>query len=88
MAKLTHEIWEETVDGMVLHSCCLAGQQGDACRHALGPNARLLQTFDAGNHFEAMTIYNQQLGREPYTSNYLSDFDPYPHERARQSDPQ
>lgn len=78
MATLVHEVWEETADGMVLHSCCLAGPRGEGCRLTLAPNARRLQTFEAGCHFEAMTIYNSLLGREPYTTDQPWDYEPYP----------
>ena len=80
MAVLIHEVWEEVVDGMVLHTCCLAGPRGEGCRKCLEPGATLLTTFEAGSHFEAMTIYNQYLDREPYTTDHPVDFQPYPEE--------
>lgn len=78
MATLVHEVWEETTDGMVLHSCCLAGPRGEGCRSTLAPNARLIQTFEAASHFEAMTLYNSLLGRERYTTDQSWDYQPYP----------
>ena len=86
VATLVHEIWREDGEGgMVLHTCCLAGAMGERCRRALAPNARLLLTFDAGSHFEAMTIYNRLLGREPYNTDQTWDYEPYPAEwRERQ----
>ncbi|MBX9627876.1 MAG: hypothetical protein K2X82_29020 [Gemmataceae bacterium] len=80
MASLVHEVWEESVDGMVLHTCCRAGPRGDGCRSFLAPGARLLATFEAGSHFEAMAIYHRLLGREAYTSDYETDHEPYPEE--------
>jgi hypothetical protein len=80
MARLIHEIWEEIRDGMVLHSCCLAGPGGEGCRGVLEPGARLLSTFEAGSHFEAMTIYHRILGREEYTTDQPWADDPYPEE--------
>jgi hypothetical protein len=80
MAILIHEIWEHVCDGMVLHSCCLTGPGGDVCRGLLEPNARLLTTFEAGSHFEAMTIYNRYLRHESYTTREPWDFEPYPDE--------
>jgi hypothetical protein len=83
MSRLVHEIWEETTDdGMILHSCCLAGVLGAECRKSLAPNARLLSTFEAGSHFEAMTIYHEYLDREKYTTIYEQDYLPYPREWA------
>ena len=79
MAKLIHEVWERIEEGSLpLHTCCLAGPMGDDCRGLFAPNARLLTTFEAGSHFEAMTIYNRFLGREQYKSDQPWDYEPYP----------
>jgi hypothetical protein len=78
MSKLVHEVWEEVEDGMVLHTFCLSGPRGENCRRTLAPGARLLATFEASSHFEAMTIYNRILGREPYTTDEPWDYQPYP----------
>jgi len=58
----------------------MAGPNGDAQRRMHNSTVRLLATFDAGSHFEAMTIYNKYLGRETYTTNQPWDFEPYPEE--------
>ena len=81
MAVLVHEVWEEVSEGMLLHACCLAGPHGEACRAILGPGARLLTTFEAGSNFEAMSIYNRYLDREPYTTTEPWDHEPYPEDR-------
>ena len=80
MAALVHEIWETTEDGMVLHTCCLAGSLGAACRETLSADSRLLITFVAGCHFDAMTIYHSFLGREPYSTDHHDDYRAYPEE--------
>ena len=80
MAALVQEIWEHDCDGMVLHACCLARPRGDGCRGFLETNARLLTTFEAGSHFEAMTTFNHYLGRETYTTREPWDHEPYPDE--------
>ena len=77
MAALVHEIWEATQDEMVLHTCCMAGSLGDACRKTFPSNSRLLVTFVADCHFDAMTIYNRFLGREPYSSEHEDDYREY-----------
>lgn len=43
-----------------------------------GTRPRLLTTFEAGSNFEAMSIYNHYLDREPYTTNESLDYEPYP----------
>lgn len=78
MARLVHEVWEAISDGMILHTCCLVGPRGDGCRRALESGAQLLTTFEAESHFDAMTRYNQFLGREPYSTNQPLDYEPYP----------
>ena len=78
MAELVHEIWETTEDGMVLYTCSMAGMLGAACRETLPSDSRLLITFVAGCHFDAMTIYNRFLGREPYSSEHDDDYNAYP----------
>lgn len=78
MAVLVHEVWEEAIDGTVLHACCLAGRLGEDCRRVLAPGARLLTTFKAGSHFEAMTLYHRFLDREPYCTDQAWDHQPYP----------
>src|SRR5438477_12111387 len=80
VAILSHEVWEEITDGMLLHTCCLSGPHGDDCRRALKPGARLLTKFEAGSHFEAMTTYYRFLGREKYTTDEAADRQPYPDE--------
>jgi hypothetical protein len=88
MRKLVHEVWEEIgEDGMVLHRCCLAGPGGEGCRRTLAAGARLLLTYEAGSHFEAMTIYNRFLGREPYSTDQPWDYEPYPEEWYREQHP-
>ncbi|MBL8822643.1 MAG: hypothetical protein JNJ77_08660 [Planctomycetia bacterium] len=58
----------------------MAGPRGDGQRAFLEPGARLLTTFKAGSHFEAMTIYHNYLGREKYTTSEPWDYEPYPDE--------
>lgn len=78
VTKLVHEVWEEFTDGMLLHACCLAGPRGAGCRSTLTPNAWLRWSFEAGSHFEAMTIYHALLRREPYSTDQPGDREPYP----------
>jgi hypothetical protein len=76
MAILRHEVWRGS-DGLPM--CCLAGPDGDKARRLFGEkNATLVWTFEAGSHFEAMTKYNEFLGREVYTTDQAPDHTPYP----------
>jgi hypothetical protein len=78
---LRHEIWEDFgAEGESLPTLCLAGPLGDGCRNVLGPGAPLLTTFEAGNHYEAMTIYHRLMGWGVYTTDQPGDYEPYPDE--------
>jgi len=60
---------------------------GEGARKMLGAEARLVRTFEAGSHFEAMTKYNEILGRGPYTTDQEWDRQPYPDDwRSMQAD--
>lgn len=81
MAILLHEVW---VGAEGLPGCCLAGPMGEEARKRFAQDgARLVWTFEAGSHFEAMTKYNEHLGRGPYTTDQPSDREPYPEEWLR-----
>lgn len=81
MVELRHEIWVDGGEsGAELEGCCLAGPDGDGFRRRLAPSARLLHTFEAGSHFEAMCTYHRLVGREPYSSDLAQDHAPYPAE--------
>ena len=87
MAMLVHEIWEDVGDdGSVLPGVCLAGPDGDAFRKHLHPDARCADRFEAGSHFEVMTIYYRHYGWGDYASSFASDRSPYPEDwEIRQS---
>ena len=80
MATLLHEIW---VDPEGLELCVLAGPDGADARALLPGNSRLVHTFKASSHLEAMQYYHQYLGREPYESSFPDiDSRPYPDDWA------
>jgi hypothetical protein len=92
MVTLVHEIWEVIDDrGSVLPALGLAGPDGDGFRERLHEDARedglepprCVGTFEAGSHFEAMTIYYRRYNRGEYTADLASDREPYPEEWAR-----
>jgi hypothetical protein len=84
MAILTHEIWEEIDErGNVLPGVCLAGPDGEGFRKLQKKNARCVLRFEAGSHFDAMTIYYRWYGWGIYTSDLTSGREPYPDEWAK-----
>ncbi len=82
MTALVHEVWESNQDGMVIHTCCLAGALGVECRDMLPADSELLITFLANCHFDAMRIYYRFLDREPYSTDMQQDLLAYPVEWA------
>ena len=83
MAMLLHEIWEDIGgDGSVLPALCLAGPDGEAFRKLLHKDARCIDRFEAGSHFEAMTIYYRHYGWGAYKTDFAWDREPYPDDWA------
>ena len=60
--------------------CCLAGPRGDGARAMSSEGAKLLTTFEAGSHFEAITIYYSYLDRGAYSTDQEWDHERYPEE--------
>ncbi len=65
MATITLEIW---VDPDGDESLLYAGELGAESRRKLPPGSKMLKRIRAGSHFEAMTLYHEFLGREPYSA--------------------
>jgi hypothetical protein len=82
VATLNHEVW---ICGDGNPGCCLAGLAGDGARQLFAEDgaARLVWTFEAGSHYEAMNKYHAYLGREPYTTHQPWDYEPYPEDWLR-----
>lgn len=84
LVTLVHEIWAEpnldNPDCGDLFSCVLAGPDGDEARAMNSPDARMVGTFEAGSHFEAMTTYNQRVHGQSYSTDQGWDREPYPAE--------
>jgi hypothetical protein len=80
--KRLFQVWEDDDgDGVVGITLCSAGSSGEASRQLLRPNAKLLATFEAESHFEAMTLRNQMMWWEPYKAMpgfEAEDKEPFP----------
>jgi hypothetical protein len=78
---LLHEVWENFGDeGESLPCLLIAGRLCEQARDRLNPQAKLLTTFEAGSHFEAMTIYYRLMGWSKYVTDQPWDYQPYPDE--------
>jgi len=64
---MKHEIWK---DDEGLTTLCLAGKHGEDTRSKiLEPDAKLVSTFDAKSHFEAMTKYYEYMDWGEYETD-------------------
>lgn len=77
MAVLKHEIWR---DPEGLTGLCLAGPIGDSFRALQEPGRLLVGTIDASSHVEVMAKYYVLMGWGSYTTDFESDYQPYPDE--------
>lgn len=71
MGRVLHEIWE---DAEGLPGLIMAGEKGEAARKLFQEEGKkLVHTFYASSHFEAMTIYYDYYGWGEYTTVYEYD---------------
>lgn len=83
MTTLRHELWEQpSEDGQMLPGLCLAGPDGKGFRELLEPGARLVVTFEASCHFDAMSKYYQLVGYGEYVNEEPWSHEPYGQEEA------
>lgn len=77
--NVKHEVWEDT-EGLT--TLCLADERGDDCRKLLEYNSKLIHTFYASSHYEAMTIYYKFMNWGEYTTEFEMDKEPYERKNA------
>lgn len=78
--NVKHEVW---ADPEGLTTLCLADERGDDCRKLLEPESKLIHSFYAESHYEAMTIYYKFMDWGKYTSEFEIDKQPYENKNAR-----
>lgn len=74
---IKHEVWE---DEEGLPGLCLADSRGNDFRSLMEPGSKLIHTFYASSHYEAMTIYYQFMDWGVYTTEFEVDKLPYDEE--------
>ena len=72
--NVKHEVW---IDPEGLSTLCLSDEKGNDCRKSLEPGSKLIHTFYAVSHFEAMNIYYKFMGWGPYETVFEIDKEPY-----------
>jgi hypothetical protein len=78
--NIKHEVWED-LEGLT--TLCLANERGEACRKLLEPGSKLIHSFYAENHYEAMTIYYKFMDWGVYTTEFEIDKEPYEKKNAQ-----
>lgn len=74
MAKIKHDIWQ---DPEGLTSLCFSGVMGMECRRLLEPNSKIIHSFYADSHYEAMIKYYEFMGWGKYETEFETDKLPY-----------
>ena len=73
MASIKHDVWEDNEGA----SLCFSGELGEENRTLLGKDAKIIFSFYADSHFNAMTQYYKYMGYGVYTTMYEIDKIPY-----------
>jgi hypothetical protein len=69
-----HEVWKDKDE---LTTLCLADESGNDSRKLLEPESKLIHSFYAESHYEAMTIYYKYMNWGIYTTEFEIDKEPY-----------
>lgn len=77
--SVKHEVWED-LEGLT--TLCLSDERGDDCRKLLEPGSKLIHTFYASSHYDAMTIYYKFMDWGIYTTEFEIDKQPYDKKNA------
>ncbi len=77
--NIKHEVWED-LEGLT--TLCLADERGDDCRKLLEPGSKLIHSFYAESHYEAMTIYYKFMDWGIYKTEFEIDKEPYDKKNA------
>ncbi|WP_155209164.1 hypothetical protein [Fulvivirga aurantia] len=74
MTAIKHDIWQDE-DGLTM--LCMAGELGKESRTLLEPNSRIIHSFKANSHFDAMTQYYTYMEWGQYESEFEEDKQPF-----------
>lgn len=74
MTEIKHDIWKSEDD---LTSLCFSGELGEEPRSILEPNSKIIHSFYANSHFDAMTKYYEFMDWGVYETEFEIDKEPY-----------
>lgn len=70
MSRIQHDIW---IDEEGKTSLCFAGELGRESRSVLDENCKIIYSFFASSHFDAMTQYYDYMKWGIYTTQFPID---------------
>ena len=74
MTSIKHDIWQ---DNEGLTSLCFSGDLGEESRSLLEPGSKIIYSFYADSHFDAMTKYYEFMKWGIYETEFEIDKQPY-----------
>ncbi|RKD90183.1 hypothetical protein [Mangrovibacterium diazotrophicum] len=74
MTSIKHDIWQYR-EGLT--SLCFSGDLGEESRSLLEPDSKIIHSFYADSHFDAMTKYFVFMGWGKYETEFDIDKQPY-----------
>jgi hypothetical protein len=80
MKGIEHEVWQDTEGLTGLYR---ADKRGDEKCAQPEKDSKLVHSFYASSHFEAMTIYYRFMGWGSYRTDFETDKEPYPELKNR-----
>tara|TARA_R110002096_G_scaffold119088_4_gene257978 strand:+ start:55 stop:327 length:273 start_codon:yes stop_codon:yes gene_type:complete len=74
MTSIRHDIWQ---DKEGLTSLCFSGDLGEESRSLLEPDSKIIHSFYADSHFNAMTKYYEYMDWGVYETEFDIDKESY-----------
>jgi hypothetical protein len=80
MTSIKHDIWQ---DKEGLTSLCFSGDLGEESRSLLEPDSKIIHSFYADSHFNAMTKYYEYMDWGVYETEFEIDKELYDLEKIK-----
>ncbi|MGE0638021.1 MAG: hypothetical protein AB7P01_16375 [Bacteroidia bacterium] len=74
MATIKHDIWKDS-EGLTM--LCFSDELGEESRTHLKPDSKIIHTFYANSHYDAMTKYYVFMDWGVYKTEFEIDHEPY-----------
>ena len=74
MTKVKHDVWKDS-EGLTM--LCFSGELGVESRRLLAPDSKIIHSFEADSHFDAMQKYYSFMNWGSYESDFEDDKNPF-----------